>query len=40
MKITVQEVEKEIGGKTVKVNEIIVERPSVILREEKSSCRP
>ena len=34
MKITVQEVEKEIDEKTVKVNEILVERPNDLKREK------
>ena len=34
MKITVQEVEKEIEEKTVKVNEILVERPNDLKREK------
>ena len=34
MKITVQEVEKEIDEKSVKVNEILVERPNDLKREK------
>ena len=34
MKITVQEVEKEVDEKTVKVNEILVERPNDLKREK------